>query len=328
MEEADTLSAVLRSVRLTGALLFLVEAAAPWVTEAPRSNVFASVLLPDVQHVISYHIVTEGTCWAGLVGEPLVHCEPGDILVVPHGDAYLLASNQGMRADYGDAATLTFFREMARGKLPPVVSEGGGGALATRFLCGFLGCDLRPFNPVLSALPRMIHLRRPAQQEDRLDHLIAFTRGEIRDQRSGAQTVLLRLSELLFVELIRRYLRSLPGEQLGWFAALRDPLIGRALSLLHNRAAYGWTLAELANAVGSSRSALSDRFNHVVGQPPMQYLTQWRMQLAARLLSDGVAKVSAVASEVGYESEAAFSRAFKKTTGMAPVVWRKRVSDP
>ena len=284
------------------------------------------MLLPDVQHVISYHIVTEGTCWAGLVGEPLVHCEPGDILVVAHGDAYLLASTEGLRADYGNEATLTFFREMAGGKLPPVVSEGGGGALQ-RVFCGFLGCDLRPFNPVLSALPRMIHLRRPAQADDRLDHLIEFTRGEIRDRRSGAQTVLLRLSELLFVELIRRYLRSLPGEQLGWFAALRDPIIGRALTLLHNRAAHGWTLAELAHAVGSSRSALSDRFNQLVGQPPMQYLTQWRMQLAARLLSDGAAKVSAVASEVGYESEAAFSRAFKKTTGIAPVVWRKRVSD-
>jgi len=262
-----------------------------------------------------------------LVGEPLVRCEPGDILVVPHGDAYLLASAQGLRADYGNEATLTFFREMAQGKVPPVVSEGSGGPLATRFLCGFLGCDLRPFNPVLSALPRMIHLRRPARQADRLDHLIEFARGEIREHESGAQTVLLRLSELLFVELIRRYLRSLPSDQLGWFAALRDPIIGRALKLLHNRAAYGWTLAELASAVGSSRSALSDRFNQLVGQPPMQYLMQWRMQLAARLLNDGAAKVSTVASEVGYESEAAFSRAFKKTTGVAPVVWRKRLSD-
>jgi AraC-like DNA-binding protein len=318
----DTLSDVLRTVRLTGAMLFLVDASSPWVSEAPQASAFAPVVLPGAQHLVSYHIVVSGSCWAGLVGATPTRFEAGDILLIPHGDSYLLSSSPGMRAEYGVEEAVTFFRQMAMGEVPSVVTEDGGGSNKTQFICGFLGCDLRPFNPVLAALPKMIHIRRATQASDRLDHLIEFALGELQQRRSGGLCVLLRLAELMFVELLRHHLNSLATPETGWLAGLRDPMVSRALALLHTRVSHPWTLASLAKEAGVSRSALADHFSRVVGQPPMHYLTYWRMQLAASLLADHAAKVSSVASEVGYTSEAAFSRAFKKIAGMAPAKWR------
>jgi AraC-like DNA-binding protein len=318
------LSDVLRTVRLTGALFFPMEVSSPWVDEVPAATAFAAIVSPGAQHVVSYHIVTDGACWAALREGPPVHLEAGDILVIPHGDPYSMSSAPGLRSQAPPDAVLTFFREMAVGRLPSVVLEGGGGPERASVICGFLGCDVRPFNPVLETLPRLIHLRRPSisSAHDRLQHVIEFALTESRQRRSGGRCVLLRLSEVLFVEVVRRYLESLPTEQGGWLAGLRDPIVGRALATLHDRPVHAWTLARLATEVGASRSTLADRFTQYVGQPPMRYLTQWRMQLAARLLADGAAKVSAVAQDVGYESEAAFSRAFKKTVGLTPAAWR------
>jgi AraC-like DNA-binding protein len=182
---------------------------------------------------------------------------------------------------------------------------------------------MRPFNPLLAALPRLIHLPAAVEAgDDPLGWLIEFTIAESGERRPGGECVRLRLSELLFIEVVRRHLATLPAEQQGWLAASRDATVGRALTLLHRRPAEAWTLDSLARAAGLSRSALADRFTHLVGQPPMQYLTQWRMQIAARLLHDASAKVASVALEVGYESEAAFSRAFKRIVGVSPATWR------
>jgi AraC-like DNA-binding protein len=320
------LSDVLRTVRLTGALFFPMEVSSPWVDEVPAATAFAPLVLPGAQHVVSYHIVTEGSCWAALRGDPSVRLEAGDILVIPHGDAYSMSSAPGLRSEAPPDAVLTFFREMTAGRLPAVVLEGGGGPQRAAVICGFLGCDVRPFNPVLETLPRLVHLRRPSVSSgpDRLDHVIEFALMEARQRRSGGRCVLLRLSEVLFVEVVRRYLDALPSGQSGWLAGLRDPIVGRALAALHDRPVQAWTMERLAKDVGASRSSLAERFTQYVGQPPMRYLAQWRMQLAARLLSDGTAKVSAVALDVGYDSEAAFSRAFKKIVGMAPAAWRHR----
>ena len=189
-------------------------------------------------------------------------------------------------------------------------------------MCGFLGCDVRPFNPLLATLPRSCSAAARRGRRS-LDRLIDFTLAESRERRPGGECVRLRLSELMFVEVVRRHLAALPAEQTGWLAGLRDPPVGRALALLHERPLTAGRWSELAREVGMSRSALAERFAHLVGQPPMQYLTRWRMQLAARLLSDGAAKVAAVAQEVGYDSEAAFSRAFKKVTGVSPAAWRR-----
>jgi AraC-like DNA-binding protein len=321
----DVLSDVLRSVRLTGAMLFLVDASAPWHSWAPRTEAFRQVVLPGSQHMISYHVVAQGRAWAGLQDAEAVLLEAGDVLVIAHGDAYYLADPASAPASYGPREAVEFFRQMAAGELPSTVEEGSGGATRAQFICGFLGCDLHPFNPVLGTLPPMLHVRRAAGGNDRIAPLIEFAQRTLREpRRAGSEGVLLRLAELMFVEVLRRHLESLSDAHTGWLSGLRDPLVARALARLHAQPEYAWTLEALANAVGSSRSVLADRFTQRVGQPPMHYLTQWRMQLAARLLAGGGAKLRAVADAVGYESEAAFSRAFKKAAGSAPAQWRQR----
>jgi AraC-like DNA-binding protein len=325
----DPLSEVLRTVQLTGALFFLVDASVPWGVDVPPAASFSAILLPRAQHVVSYHIVLEGSGWIGLPGAPPVRFRAGDILVVPHGDPYAMLSAPGQPPEFDAEATLAFFRDMAAGRLPFAVTEGGGGAERTRYVCGYLGCDLRPFNPVLATLPRLLRVTRPlAGPGDLLDRLIEVTLAEARAPRAGSECVRLRLSELLFVEVMRRHLQTLPAGQTGWLAGLRDPSIGAVLSLLHQRPAHPWSLVELARSAGLSRAVLAERFAQLVGCPPMQYLLQWRMQLAARALADRRTKVSAVAGDVGYSSEAAFSRAFRRVTGLPPAEWRRRHAGP
>jgi AraC-like DNA-binding protein len=206
-------------------------------------------------------------------------------------------------------------------RYPDTVVLGNGGPPATTLVCGFLGCDRRPFNPLLASLPRLLVMRGMSSA------WLAGFAGRVTDQtqlgRPGADGVLTRLAELMFVELLRRYLQELPPGQAGWLAGLRDEVVGRALALLHERPSHCWTLDELARQANSSRTSMAKRFTDLVGQPPMHYLAQWRMQVAANLLGQSGAKVATIASEVGYDSEAAFSRAFKKTTGMAPGAWRE-----
>jgi AraC-like DNA-binding protein len=319
------LSDVLQTVRLTGALFFPMETSSPWVDEVPPALAFASVLLPGAQHVVSYHIVRQGTCWAGLLDGPRVYLEAGDILVIPHGDGYFMASAPELRSQASTDAVLAFFRQMVTTSAPRFVIEGGGGQQRAEIVCGFLGCDVRPFNPVLASLPRLLHVRRSGAPSghDRLQQLVDFALTESRQGGPGAKSVLLRLSEVLFIEVVRRCAEHLAAEETGWLAGLRDPLVGHALALMHERPAAGWTLQRLAREVGTSRSALVERFTHVVGEPPMRYLTRWRLQRAARMLSDGEAKVSSVALDIGYESEAAFSRAFKRMVGMSPAEWKR-----
>jgi AraC-like DNA-binding protein len=320
------LSDVLRTVRLTGALFFPMDVSSPWVDEVPRATDFASIVLPGAQHVVSYHIVRQGRCWAALRGQEPVRLEAGDVFVVPHGDAYMMASAPDLRSTLPPDAVLGFFRDMATGSAPLEVIEGGGGPDRAQVVCGFLGCDRHPFNPVLEALPRVLHLRHEAGAAagDRVSRLVEFALAESLERRSGARCVLLHLSEVLFVEVVRRYLDSLASEETGWLAALHDPVAGRALAMLHNRPTDTWSLEQLARDVGVSRSLLAERFSRLVGQPPMRYLTHWRVQLACRLLADDSAKVSTIAFEVGYQSEAAFSRAFKALVGMSPARWRQR----
>ena len=321
--DADPLSDVLRMVRLTGALFFMVDASHPWGVEVPRADRFASIVLPRAQHVISYHIVLKGRGWAGIPGTSSTWFETGDILVFPHADPYFMLSQPGQSPEYDAEATVQFFREMVAGNLPFVIEEGGGGEERTQFVCGYLGCDTRPFNPVLTALPPLLRVRRAATDHtDLLDSLIELTLAEAQKSRPGGECIRLKLSELIFVEVVRRYLETLSVDQHSWLAGLRDPIVGRALAELHKRSSYQWTLQELAEASGVSRSVLAERFAQLVGTPPMQYLTLWRIQMAARLLADGTTKIAAIGHQVGYESEAAFSRAFRRVTGVAPAKWR------
>jgi len=306
----DPLSDLLRVVRLDGAHFYAVEAVDPWSVDAAAARELSPRVLPAAEHLISYHILTEGRCYAGVRGEEPVEMIAGDVLVFPHGDAHVMSSARGLPGANVHTA----------GRYPETVRLGDGSPPSTVFVCGFLGCDRRPFNPLLAALPRLLHVRgmsgawvggfsRQLTEESRLG-------------RPGSDTVLTRLAELMFIEVLRRYLEELPPEQTGWLAGLRDAVVGRALALLHARPGHPWTLDQLAREAASSRTNVAKRFTDLVGQPPMQYLTQWRMQVAANLLTQTGTKVAAIGAEVGYDSEAAFSRAFKKATGLAPGAWR------
>ena len=305
----DPLSDVLRSVRLDGAFFYAVQASEPWSVQAVAAKELTPRVLPGAEHLISYHILTSGRCWGGLTGELAVPLAPGDVIVFPHGDAHVMSSDPKLRSD-----------PATPGRFPETVTLGEGDVTAT-FVCGFLGCDRRPFNPLVSTLPRQLHL--PGLSSGWLQSFARQVVEESQARRVGADSVLTRLAELMFVEVLRRYIETLPPEQRGWLAGLRDDAIGRALGLLHGDPARAWTLDELAAAVAMSRSAFADRFTTLVGQPPMQYLAHWRMQLAASRLAAGSAKVAAIAEQVGYESEEAFSRAFKRLMGVSPGAWRR-----
>jgi AraC-like DNA-binding protein len=303
---------------LTGAVYFSVDATAPFAAEALPARQVAPYVMPGVEHVLEYHLVTRGSCWGGIVGEEPIRLEEGDIVVFPQGDAHVMSSSPGLRGT--TAAEL--YRRRAGTQLPFTVREGQPGGPPTELVCGFLGCDRRPFNPLLATLPRILRVST-REGGGWLEALARLAVTESTGERTGAETVLARASELMFVEVIRRYLAALPPEQTGWLAGLRDPFVGRALAALHDRPAKAWTVESLAREAALSRSALSERFQHLIGESPMHYLTKWRMQLAATLLRSRNVSVFEAAMEVGYASEAAFSRAFKKLVGVPPATWRE-----
>lgn len=315
----DALSDVLRTVRLTGAVFFDVQATEPWVAEAPAAERIVGSIFPGVEHLISYHVVTRGTCWGGLVGQPPVQLSAGDIIVFPHGDAHVISSAPGMRT----VPDVSLYRRPSDGQLPFSITMGGvqSEPAPEHVVCGFLGCDARPFNPLIAALPRMI--RVSDRDGGALGAFVRFAMAESKAPRIGGECVLSRLSELMFVDVVRRYLESLPDDRSDWLSGLRDPFVGRALTALHRQPARDWSVDALSREVGLSRSALAERFTGFVGQPPMQYLANWRMQLAANALLGSTDTVAEIAARVGYESEAAFSRAFKKSVGLSPSLWRK-----
>jgi AraC-like DNA-binding protein len=316
----DTLSEVLRAVRLTGAIFFSVDARNPWAVEAQAGKLLAPVLMPGSEHLIEYHVVTAGSCWGGILGESAIELHTGDIIVFPQGDPHVMASGPGMKGTGSSTKVLEMARES---QLPLRLSPNGGGDGGVQLICGFLGCDARPFNPLLSALPRVLHVTRAQAGDGMLESFVRLALAETEAGRAGGEAVLARLSELMFVEVVRRYLTSLPPENVGWLAGLRDEHIGRALGRLHGSPARDWSLDDLAREVAMSRSVLAERFAQFVGVPPMQYLAQWRMQLTASLLAGTSLGLGEIAEQVGYGSEAALSRAFKRLVGIAPADWRR-----
>jgi AraC-like DNA-binding protein len=322
MMTSDVLSDVLRSVRLTGAVYFDFSMSSPWVAAAPPTRDLVGRVLPGAERIIMYHLVARGACWARLDGQPPIRLNEGDLVVYPQGDSHVLSSAPGMHA----VPDLSAFADPST-PLPMVYRMGGGGAETARLICGFLGCDERPYNPLLSALPQVIHLRATETRGGATwpSTLIRMAAAESGRQTAGGGNVRARLAELMFVEVVRRYLETLPPAQRGWLAGLRDPMVGKALAAMHEDPTAAWTVESLARHVGASRSAFAERFTQMVGQPPMQYLALWRMQRATHLLVEGRG-VADVADSVGYESEAAFSRAFKKLIGEAPASWRRRAT--
>jgi AraC-like DNA-binding protein len=293
------------------------------VAEQPPRDEILPKILAGAEHLISYHVVTEGRCYAAIVGAEPITLEAGEVVVFTRGDPHVLSSSPGMRAD---PAAPGAFDAAAVSQLPVFINYGDDGPIAAKFVCGFLACDAHPFNPLLDNLPPVIKVGdKTGSDAPWLAQFIRLATTESADKRAGGESVLAKLSELMFIEVVRRYLEALPPEQAGWLAGLRDPFVGKALSLMHGRPAHNWTIEELAKEVGLSRSVLAERFADLVGIPPMLYLAKWRMQLASGLLSGGNANIANIAAEVGYESEAAFSRAFKKMTSVPPSIWRRRL---
>ncbi|HVJ14213.1 MAG TPA: AraC family transcriptional regulator [Polyangiaceae bacterium] len=314
----DTLSAVLRAVRLTGAVFFSVDARAPWVAEAPPGRVVGPGILPGVEHVIEYHVIAEGSCWGGLIGEPPVLLSAGDLIVFPQGDSHVMSSAPGMRGK----SELGLYQPVVGRQLPITLNLEGGGSERAQLICGFLGFDSGPFNPLLSTLPRLLHVPKDGLPDTFRAQFIDFALRESTARRPGSECVLARLSELMFIDVVRHYVEVVAPGRTGWLAGLRDDVVGRALAELHDRPAHDWSLEALAREIGVSRSVLAERFAELVGIPPMQYLAQWRMQLTAGLLS-GTASLAEIAAQVGYGSETALSRAFKRLVGVAPALWRQ-----
>jgi len=319
----DLLSQVLGAVRLEGAFYFKVCARAPWVSTGPAMADIGSIMMPRCQHVIPFHIMLEGNAWAWPTdgSSPPAAVQSGDIIIVPQGAQHVLASQE--KPAFTPAVDCEPYRDAARRQAPFSLVEIGGGGDEMTFVCGYLGCDDRPFNPILSALPPMLIVKPADRNWDLIQSLIGMAFNEETSHQAGSETILSKLSELMFVQALRHYMNGLDEGADGWLAGLRDPRIGRVLQVIHDRPFEAWTLQRLATECGMSRSVLAERFVKFTGEPPLAYLTRWRMQLAAQLLQNGES-VAAVADTIGYRSETAFQRAFKKSVGETPAMWRRR----
>lgn len=314
----DALSDVLKVVKLAGGIFLNVEFTNPWSIETPPQGDITQVLAPGAGNLVLYHFVAEGACWAKVPGAPATRLGAGELVMIPGGDSHILASDPQL----APVPIASILRAPAPGEV--VRLAHGGGGEATRLVCGFLACDSRYGNPLAGALPRLLTLGvRGTPWGGWIESTLALAAQETGAARAGSVSVLAKLSELLFVEAVRRYAETLPPGATGWLAGLRDPLVGKALALLHEQPAQAWTVEQLGREVGLSRSTISERFTALLGLAPMQYLVRWRMQLAAERLRSDERGIARIAEEVGYESEAAFNRAFKREFGVPPAKWRR-----
>jgi len=314
----DALSEILRVINLDSAIYFNAEFSEPWCLASPESRALAPILARRDAHVIIYHLLSEGRAWVQLHDGERIALSAGDLVTFPHGHEHVLGG--GPRVTPVDVGTA----------LPGVLERGlellhlGGGGAPSRFICGFLACDPQLGQAFLGGLPPVIKVNiRDDPSGQWLENSLRFSVTQAANREAGASAMLAKLSEVVFAETLRRYLRDLPEGQTGWLAGARDSEVGKALTLLHHRHAHAWTVAELARETGLSRTVLSERFRHFLGEPPMAYLTRWRLRLGARALTGTSRSVAQIASEVGYDSEASFNRAFKREFGLPPARYRK-----
>lgn len=320
----DVLSDVLRSVRMTGAFFFDVTNHAPWVCGEPGEMDILGRILPQHELLVPFHVILHGTVYLEM-DRPRrldLQLEAGDVVVLPCGLPHYMMSAPGMRAMVDQAAYDPPLgpRQILRYS----VNADNGTPVHSRVICGYMGIDRRPGNPLWQALPPVFRVRAAPHHRDRLLQLSALGVAESEEYRSGADAMLAKLAELMFVEAVRQLTDDPSQQARGLLAGLRDRHVGKALQALHARPAAAWTLETLAQEVGLSRSVLADRFSDLVGMPAMQYLGRWRLVLAARRLEEPGVSLAQAAQDVGYASDAAFRRAFKKHTGMSPGAWRKR----
>jgi AraC-like DNA-binding protein len=315
----DAFSEILSGVKLNGALFFNADFSAPWGFAAPASKALAPSLAPGAPHLVIYHLVIEGRAVARLGDGEWLSLGPGDVVIFPHGDPHLVTSGEEWCEPQQTSAII---RKLMTRDLTAL--RAGGGGTTTRFVCGFMSCDPHISRPILDGLPRIFKVNVRADRSGQwLESSIMHLVEEAGSGRVGSEVMLAKLSEALFVDTLRRYVMSLPEREIGWLAGTRDSIVGKCLGLMHSRVDHPWTIAKLANEVGTSRSALSERFTSYLAEPPMTYLTRWRLQLASRSLTRTPRGVAEIASEVGYESEAAFNRAFKRQFGIPPARYRR-----
>jgi AraC-like DNA-binding protein len=313
----DALSELLRTVKLSGALFFNAHCYAPWCVQAAPSRSFRPFIRQPATHVIEFHVMTEGRGYIR-VGNETTPLTAGDIAIVPHGDPHRMGNGLVTAADDG----MESLESILRGNLAPY-RIGGDGEL-TRLVCGYLGCEKQLLAPLLVGLPRVVrvHLRDDAYGQS-LERMVGHAVEQVAGAVPGSDVIVARLAEVLFAEALRRYVLKLPPQRTGWLAGAADPAVGRALAAMHQRPADPWTLDELADAAGVSRSTLAERFARYLGQGPMTYLADWRLELAAESLRTTSRSVLDIAGDVGYESEAAFNRAFKRRFALPPARYRK-----
>ncbi len=317
----DALSDVLRVIRLTGGVFLHAEFTAPWCITSRIDKLARRLLLENSEQIILYHYVREGSLRVKLTGGAPIELTAGHAVLFPDNDVHVM----GSALELAPVTASNLLMQSPKGGLARV-SHGGGGA-TTRIVCGFLGCESKIANPLAATLPKLLTLdlrEGPAGQWMR--NTLEFAADQEAIAQPGADGVMAKVSEVLFLEAVRRYIETLPDEQTGWLAGLRDPIIGRALGLLHGDVARAWTVEELGREVGASRSTIAERFTALVGESPMQYLTGWRMRLAAEQLRATGAPLARIAGQVGYESEAAFIRAFRRQFGVPPGSWRRGLS--
>jgi AraC-like DNA-binding protein len=316
----DALSDLLRVIRLKGGVFLHAEFTAPWCIHSQPTPEECSSLLNGADHMVLYHYVTSGRLLARIADNEPVEFEAGQVMILPHNDSHLMGSRLDLRPIPSKELV-----QIPNDDGLAVINHGGGGE-PTRIVCGFLGCDKLDGNPLAEALPPLLKFdTRQGAAGAWIRSTMEFAASEVASRRSGSETVLAKMSELLFVEAVRSYVETLSDEQTGWLAGLKDPFVSRALSLLHGRVAHAWTVDDLGREVGLSRSALADRFTRLIGEPPMRYLASWRIQVAAQQLRNSDAPLARIAEHVGYESESAFNRAFKQDFGVPPATWRKQV---
>jgi AraC-like DNA-binding protein len=313
----DALSETLRVVQLVGAIFFQGRFTAPWCYQSPHADVAAPLLEPGAERVVIFHMVTEGECCVELENQPPVPLTAGDVIVFSQGDAHRMGSVPGLTP-----GVATPLQELLR-RRPRQLGFGGGGA-TTRLLCGYLACDARLARLLLDGLPPLVKVNvRGSSAGVWLEASMRYALAEAHSPRPGGAGVLSKLSEVLFIEVLRLYINEQSAGRTGWLAGLGDRVVGGALNALHQRPAHAWTLEELAREAGTSRSVLAERFQHLVGSSPMQYLTQWRMMLAANLLCRSKAPLARIAEDVGYQTDTAFIRAFRREYGVPPATWRR-----
>lgn len=316
----DALSDVLRVVGLTGGVFVDAEFSDPWLVSGQVHPEFCRPFMPVPAHVVAFHYVVEGSFDLRVENGEGARLMAGEVVLLPHNDVHIYGS--APNATPANAASLV--QPPANGVGLSRIVHGGGGGL-TRLVCGFLGGGPE-LGLLLTNLPPLIVIRAgDVQGGEWLSNSFIYAARNLANGDPGAATVMSKMSELLFVETVRRHLSELPPEQTGWLAGLRDPAIGRALSLLHAQVNRAWTAEDLASAVNMSRSAFAERFTQVIGAPPMRYLTNWRMQLAAGKLRESRQAIAQIAFDVGYESEAAFTRAFRREMGQPPAAFRKQM---